>query len=45
MRRIQRFRHSEAALWLKDASALGSIGAVVWAASLWAEIARVALAG
>lgn len=42
---IQTATSSQARFWLKDVAALASIGAFLWVAGTWAQIARTAMIG
>lgn len=44
-RLIQTATHSNARFWLKDAAALASIGAFLWVAGTWVQIAHSAMVG
>ena len=39
---IHAANHSDAGLWLKDIAALASIGAFLWVAATWVQIAHLA---
>ena len=39
---IHAANHSETGLWLKDIAALASIGAFLWVAATWVQIAHLA---
>tara|TARA_R110000824_G_scaffold155226_6_gene327726 strand:- start:14632 stop:14772 length:141 start_codon:yes stop_codon:yes gene_type:complete len=40
---IHAANHSETGLWVKDIAALASIGAFLWVAATWVEIAHQAM--
>jgi hypothetical protein len=40
---IHAANHSQAGFWIKDVAALASIGAFLWVATTWIEIAHQAM--
>jgi hypothetical protein len=44
-RLIQTAKQSDARFWLKDVAALLSIGAFLWVAGTWVQIAHAAMVG